>query len=152
MQILRNDEKWRSVTQVPRNIKKILQAALPKPGKPPAAKNLRPLSMYSVWWRTFEASSLQTRWFAKWKAWFNITGVAYKEAAEEVAAQVSALLQSLGFGGALDYSMAYDHMSPLTTQELLTRRQRRRWQHKLVHYCNHWDSVERLIIAWPMIT
>ena len=112
-------KRWRRTGQVPEGMKEIVQASMQKPKKPAAIQNLRPLSIFSCWWRTFEASTMKTKWYAQWKEVIGLDDVAYKESAEEVAANVIMLFRNQGYLAALDYSKAYDHMAPETTIKLL---------------------------------
>ena len=104
--------QWREKEEVPNIMRIIRQASLPKEGKPLEVPNLRPISVLSAWWRLFEGSSLQTPMFQEWRKNIGVEGVAYREAAERVAAKASMDLQELGFLGAMDYSKAYDKMDP----------------------------------------
>ena len=111
--------RWRKTGQVPKGMKEIVQASMQKPNKPAAIQNLRPLSIFSCWWRTFEASTMKTKWYMQWREAIGLQDVAYKESAEEVAANVITMFRNQGYLAALDYSKAYDHMAPETTIKLL---------------------------------
>ena len=50
--------------------------------------------------------------FQEWRRNIGVEGVAYREAAERVAAKASMDFQELGFLGAMDYSKAHDKMDP----------------------------------------
>ena len=50
--------------------------------------------------------------FQEWRRNMGVEGVAYREAAERVAAKASMDFQELGFLGAMDFSKAYDKMDP----------------------------------------
>ncbi len=62
---------------------------------------------------------MQTDAFVQWRKMVGVDSVAWKESGEEVAALTATLFQELGYLSALDYSKAYDHMYPNTTEKVL---------------------------------
>ena len=112
-------KKWRKNRRTPAIMKYILQCALPKPGKEAKVENLRLLSIFLAFWRTFEASSLKTKSFEEWKTAVGMKDVAWKESAEEMAAVIATVFDEYGFLGALDYSKAYDKMAPEVSGEAM---------------------------------
>ena len=104
--------QWREQEEVPKTMKIIRQASLPKPGKKVEVGNLRPIAVLSAWWRMFEGSHLQTKSFGKWRKNIGVKRVAYRESAEQVAAGAARDFEELGFMGAMDFSKAYDKMDP----------------------------------------
>ncbi len=103
-------KSWRRRATAPKMMHNIIQASLQKANKEPDVANLRPLSIFSCWWRVFEASTLQTQWFRRWRSAIGTEEVACRESAEEIAAQVATKFAELEFLAALDYSKGYDHM------------------------------------------
>ena len=85
---------------------------MPKPGKPPLVENIRPLAVFSVFWRVYESGWLRTEAFRKWRTHVGIEDVAWKDSTEAVAATMGNLFAAMKYLGALDYSKAYDYMSP----------------------------------------
>ena len=65
-----------------------MQVPLPKPGKPPLVENVRPLSIFSVFWRLYESGLLRTKAFESWRTTVGIPGVAWRESSERIAADV----------------------------------------------------------------
>ena len=104
---------------MPTVMKYIRQSALQKPNKPAKVENLRPLSIFTVWWRAYEASTMRTKAYRRWRRALELEGVAYRESAEEIAAWVATQYATSGYLAALDYSRAYDHMNPKISEELM---------------------------------
>ena len=96
--------KWRQQRRTPQLMSYIRQTALQKPCKPALVENLRPLSIMSAFWPTFESSAMRTEGFAQWRDRIGCEGVAFTQSAEEVAAIAATLFAEYGFLGALDYS------------------------------------------------
>ena len=104
--------EWLRFRQVPAMMRNIRQVSLPKPGKSREVKNLRPISVLSVWWRAFEGGQLRTPSFTGWRQSFGGHNVAYRESAEEMAAMAGIAYEQGGVLAALDFSKAYDKMDP----------------------------------------
>ena len=111
--------KWRKQGMAPNTMHYIVQAALQKPGKEPMVENLRPLSLFSSWWRTFESATIQTPAFEAWKRTTNVSGVAWEQSAEHVAAEVAAAFAEQRYLGALNFPKAFDHMRPESSGKIL---------------------------------
>ena len=111
--------KWLEQRVAPEDLRHMIQASLQKPGKPAVVENVRPLAIFSVFWRLFESGLLRTEAFNKWRQTVGIPEVAWKEAAEEVAAGVGNCYALQKFLAALDFSKAYDFMAPAKSQELM---------------------------------
>ena len=47
--------KWLEPRVAPEDLRHMIQASLQKPGKPAVVENLRPLAIFSVFWRLFES-------------------------------------------------------------------------------------------------
>ena len=109
---------WRRNGVAPQNMRIIVQAMMPKPGKTPTIANLRPLSLQSAW-RAFESGMLQTSFFKDWRTEVGTKQVAYREAAEHCAAIAATNFEEQKFLAALDFSKAFDKMDPAKTRQLL---------------------------------
>ena len=112
-------DKWIEQRTAPANLRKMIQASLQKPGKPAVVENVRPLAVFSVFWRLFESGVLRSDAFVSWRKEVGIEEVAWKESAEEVAAAAGNCFATDGYLGALDFSKAYDFMEPKKSARIL---------------------------------
>ena len=111
--------KWIKSEKAPEKLRLLIQASLQKPGKAAEVENIRPIAVFSIFWRIFESGLLLSDDFVRWRTLVGIPEVAWKESAEQVAAMVMNKFAEDEFLGALDFSKAYDFMAPKKSQEIM---------------------------------
>ena len=113
-------ENWVAAREVPEIIRCARQVSIPKGNKPCTIENLRPISVFSVWWRLQEGTVAKLTDCVLWRKWIGCkVKVAFTEASETMAGATAQAFDELGFMAALDFSKAYDKMSPRITTRIM---------------------------------
>ena len=103
------------------------QVNIPKPNKIKQgrikAADTRPLSVYSVLWRTYltawyQSPTVQT-WITNTFVESNVVCGRFAETCEELIAEFTEALDEYGFGCALDFSQAFDKLDPALIAEIM---------------------------------
>ena len=112
-------ETWEKHGKIPSGLTYSRQINLPKPGKvtqgTTQVADLRPITIYSLWYRWWSSTWAKSSVVRKWRAERfpqNIIGGAGSPGTEQLASQLCDDLQHYGFLGSLDYSQCYDHVHP----------------------------------------
>ena len=145
---------WERAGLAPSSMKDGLLHFIPKPGKVGldgccTCKDLRPLSILSVFWRAWSAAWVKSDMMVQFVQRFLPSGLvaAFKDGCgcETLAAIMDHELSRLGYGASLDFSFCFDTVDLQLLQEALAASLPsglRNWSNLLV---GHWGALRRWI-------
>jgi len=124
----RVSRRWVQAGEAPMEMRNMRQVNLPKPGKIDEktctidVNQVRPLSIASMWWRVWARQWVVSDEVQEWIDSYISDAVIGGRRGFAAEAEMSEFFDELvekGFGGSLDYSLAFDMMDPLITCETL---------------------------------
>ena len=115
--------RWELCGKSPAALHEIRQINIPKMHKIGmdnciSCADLRPISIYSCWWRLYTGTWSKSRILRTWRQNFlapEIAGGKDQPGAEDLAAQLCDQFNKKGFVGTMDYSQCFDHVCPSHT-------------------------------------
>ncbi|CAJ1353724.1 unnamed protein product [Effrenium voratum] len=112
-------ERWEVTGQLPEVLKEIRQINLTKPGKVNGdsidSSSLRPISIYSHFWRLYTSTWARSDQVREWKITAQepeVGGSKGQPGCENMAADALDEFHTMGYMGSLDYTQAFDHVNP----------------------------------------
>lgn len=120
-------KRWKKAKYAPVVLKAARQANLIKESKickktnTLEARDTRPISVSSIWWRVYTTCWITCEELSHWRMHYFPEDVVFAENAKSCGAKVCDKFRELGFLGTLDFSQCYDHVDPRLITEVLKR-------------------------------
>lgn len=112
--------RWELCGETPAALHEIRQCNIPKPRKVGtdnciSCADLRPISIYSCWWRLNTGTWSKSGVLRNWRRNFlapELAGGKHQPGPEDLAAKLCDAFNKKGFVGTMDYSQCFDHVCP----------------------------------------